>query len=113
MDSLDKIRTKPEETRRFIMWAILAIVILGLGFLVFKRAEKRMRDFSLEQFKEKVGSPSFEETETKIEVPDQELESLKDALEQITTSTTSTEENSDQQPEDSNQFPVSSDQENI
>jgi len=68
-------------TRKIILWSVTIIVAVGLLFWWVNNLQKRMADFQSEQIIEKLNLPEIEMPQMP-EIPDEELEKIKEALEE-------------------------------
>lgn len=66
---MKKIQNQPLYIRKLIFWSILVILAIGLGFLWYKLAQKRLSEFRGEELKESFQMP-------KIELPNLELPAI-------------------------------------
>jgi len=68
-------------TRKIILWSVTIMVAVGSLFWWVNNLQKRMADFQSEQIIEKLNLPEIEMPQMP-EIPDEELEKIKEALEE-------------------------------
>ena len=86
MNLLQKLQNLPESKRRIIFWLVLVIVGLGLLFWWVQITQLRIKSFKVEEFREELRLPQFEEElkgfqEFEMpEISEEELKELEESL---------------------------------
>lgn len=83
MDFLDKIRKKPENERKMILWIIIIVVGLIFILLWIYTSQKSIRELEKEDIMEQINLPAKENL-PQIEGPSEEdLKELEDLMNQL------------------------------
>jgi len=72
MGLLEKVQNLPEGKRKIILWTVVTITALFLGFFWFNNFQKRIKSFKIEKLKEEINIPSLEKelkNLPKLEIP--------------------------------------------
>lgn len=83
MNILNKFRSQPERVRKIILWSV--VIVLGLSLLTWwvKSIQERLANFESKNFMESLEMPEVETPEIETQELSEELQKLKETLEQI------------------------------
>lgn len=82
MNIFEKLRALSEKKRKLIFWSVL--IILSIFFLILwaSKARTKLEQFKLEELKERIPSPSFENLELPTAEIEEDLKKLEELIQQ-------------------------------